>query len=157
MWSCRGFLLFWSFSALTLEWSWSRYAWRCCGFGGLLLLFLILSLGSLCYPVSFVCAAGKLYRITLAPHLPRSRRKLETIFLDFKSPHAARESTAEAIHFVWNWKFTQSPHLTRSFRFTNDWQTLKIRQNSRLRRSVLLKQLLGVFILWRPQLWSFKA
>lgn len=86
------FPAFWPFSALTPEWSWSRYTWRCCGFGDLLLLFLILSLGSLCYPVSFVCAAGKLNRITSTPHLPRSRSKLETVFLDFELPHAASGS-----------------------------------------------------------------
>lgn len=33
---------FWSFSALTLERSWSRYTWRCCGFGDVLFLLLLL-------------------------------------------------------------------------------------------------------------------
>lgn len=40
---------FWSFSALTLEWSGSRYTWRCCGFRDLLLLVLLFSWKPLLY------------------------------------------------------------------------------------------------------------
>lgn len=56
------------------------------------LLSFFFSLESLWYPVSFVCAAGKLSGITSTAHLPRSRSKLETVFLDFELPHAASES-----------------------------------------------------------------
>lgn len=97
---------FWSFSALNLgagthedavflETSFSS--------------FFFFSLGCLCYPVSFVCAAGKLNGITSTPHLPRSRSKLETVFLEFESHHAASEKPGEAIHLVWSWKLTWSP------------------------------------------------
>lgn len=58
------------------------------------------SLGSLCYPVSFVCAAGKFSRITSTPHLPRSRSKLETVFLDLAP--CSQWEPVEAIHFIWN-------------------------------------------------------
>lgn len=104
MWSCRGFLisghLLHSLSTdlgagtheddVVLEPSSSSF---------------FFSLGSLCYVVSFVCAAGKLNRITSTPHLLISRSKLETIFLDFELSCAASGSSevynpAEAIHFV---------------------------------------------------------
>lgn len=83
---------FWSFSEFAPEQSWSRYTWRCCGFWSPTSSSLFFPLGSLCYPVGFVCAAGKLSGITSTAHLPRSRSKLETVFLDFELPRAASES-----------------------------------------------------------------
>lgn len=91
MWSCRGFLISDPFQgsllrdlgagtyedAVVLETTSSSF---------------FLSLGSLCYPVSFVCAAGQLDSITSTPHLPRPRRKLETVFLGFQLPCSASES-----------------------------------------------------------------
>lgn len=91
MWSCRGFLISDPFQgsllrdlgagtyedAVVLETTSSSF---------------FLSLGSLCYPVSFVCAAGQLDRVTSTPHLPRPRRKLETVFLGFQLPCSASES-----------------------------------------------------------------
>lgn len=85
MWSCRGFLIS-GHSQRSL-----RSDLRAGTFEDAVVLetssaSFFFPLGSLCYPVSFVCAAGKLCSITSTPNLPRSRSKLETVFLDFELP-----------------------------------------------------------------------
>lgn len=77
---------FWSFSAQALEQSLEQVHMKMLWFFETSSSSFFFPLGSLCYPVGFVCAAGKLCGITSTPRLPRSKSELETVFLDFELP-----------------------------------------------------------------------
>lgn len=143
MWSCRGFLIsghsqrsLWSdLGAGTHE---DAMILKTSSSSSLLVSWKPLLSGELC-----LCSWKTRQDYFNTPP-PQIQKYAGDRFLGFWITLCSQREPVEAIHFLWNWKLTWSLLQMSSFRFSNDWQPLKIRQNTKLWWPVLLERAIKI-------------